>query len=129
MSAPHQLPPPLFDARCKACWLTFAVLVLVVASFATLDLQWAKFASWDALQRMGRFMGELLHPVTTPALLHKVWQATLETLAMSALGTLMAAVLGLALALPAARTHAHDAARWRGATRLLLKNLLSPGSV
>jgi phosphonate transport system permease protein len=122
---PHQLPLPLFDARCKACWLTFAVLLLVIASFATLKLQWAKFASWDALARMGRFMGELLHPVTTPVFLHKVLQATLETLAMSALGTLLAALLGLVLALPAARTHAHDAARWRGATRLLLNALRS----
>ena len=122
---PLQLPPPLFNARCKACWLTLAVLLLVVASFATLNLQWAQFASWDALQRMGRFVAELLHPVTTPVLLHKVLQATLETLAMSALGTLLAAVLGLVLALPAARAHAQDAARWRGPTRLLLNALRS----
>jgi len=123
--APHQLPPPLFDARCKACWLTVAVLLLVVASFATLNLQFAQFASWDALQRMGRFAGELLHPVLAPAFLHKVAQATLETLAMSALGTLLAAVLGLVLALPGARTHSQDPARLRGATRLLLNALRS----
>ena len=34
-----------------------------------------------------------------------------------ALGTLLAAMLGLALALPAARTHAGDAARARAPTR------------
>jgi phosphonate transport system permease protein len=44
---------------------------------------------------------------------------------MSALGTLLAAVLGLALALPASRTHAGDPARWRGLTRLLLNALRS----
>jgi phosphonate transport system permease protein len=122
---PHQLPPPLFDARCKACWLTAGILLLVLASFATLDLRLAQWASWDAWVRMGRFVGELLHPVTTPAFLARVGQATLETLAMSALGTLIAAVLGLALALPAARTHAQDPARTRGVARLLLNALRS----
>lgn len=121
----YPLPPRTGGLRCKACWLTLGALALVVASFASLNLQWAQLGSWDALQRMGRFAGELLHPVTTPALLHKVLQATLETLAMSALGTLLAALLGLALALPAARTHAQDPARWRGATRLLLNALRS----
>ena len=121
----HPLPPRTGGLRCKACWITLGALALVVASFASLNLQWAQLGSWDALQRMGRFAGELLHPVTTPALLHKVLQATLETLAMSALGTLLAALLGLALALPAARTHAQDPARWRGATRLLLNALRS----
>ncbi len=121
----YPLPPKLFDARCKACWLTLGVLLLVVASFASLNLQWAQFGSWDAVQRMGRFVGELLHPVITPGFVRKVLQATLETLAMSALGTLLAALLGLALALPAARTHAQDPARWRGATRLLLNALRS----
>ena len=121
----HQLPPPLFNARCKACWLTLGILLLVLASFATLDLRLAQWASWDAWVRMGRFVGELLHPVTTPAFLARVGQATLETLAMSALGTLIAAVLGLLLALPGARTHAQDPARARAVARLLLNALRS----
>lgn len=121
----YKLPPPLFDARCKACWLLLGVLLLVVASFVSLKLQWGQFWSWDAAQRMGRFLGELLHPAASAAFLGKVLQAALETLAMSALGTLLAALLGLALALPAARTHAQDPARWRGATRLLLNALRS----
>jgi len=58
------------------------------------------------LHVIGGFLAGFLHPVTTPTFLARVGQATLETLAMSALGTLIAAVLGLALALPAARTHA-----------------------
>ncbi len=111
--------------RCKACWLVLGVLALVVASFATLGLQWAKFWSWDAMLRMGRFIAELLHPVTQAAFLAKVAMASLETLAMSAVGTLLAAVFGLALALPAARTHAQDPAYGRGPTRLLLNALRS----
>ncbi len=122
---PQQLPPPLFNTRCKACWLTAGILLLVLASFVTLDFRLAQWASWDAWLRMGRFVGELLHPVTTPTFLARVGQATLETLAMSALGTLIAAVLGLALALPAARTHAQDPARARPVARLLLNALRS----
>jgi len=40
-------------------------------------------------------------------------------------GTLLAAIGGLALALPASRTHADDPARWRSPTRLLLNALRS----
>jgi phosphonate transport system permease protein len=115
----------LFNARGWACWLVLGVVVLVIASFATLNLQWAKFASWDAMQRMGRFVGELLHPQWGLAFVVKVAWAAMETLAMSAVGTLLAVVLGLVLALPAARTHAQDPARWRGLARLLLNALRS----
>lgn len=121
----YRLPPPLFGARCKACWLVAGVLVLVVLSFLTLDLKWAQFLSSDALRKMARFVGELLHPTGEAAFLQKLLKATLETLAMSALGTLIASVFGLLLALPASRTHVHDRARFKGITRLLLNALRS----
>jgi phosphonate transport system permease protein len=119
------MPPPLWSARCRACWLVVGVIGLVVASFWSLDLQWAKWLSADAFSRMGRFVAELLVPNTEPAFLRKLLAATLETLAMSALGTLLAAIAGLALALPSAKTHANDPARWRGVTRLVLNALRS----
>ena len=121
----YKLPPKLFDARCKACWFVAAVLLLVVASFWSLNLKWAQFLSWDAFSRMGKFLGELLHPEINPVFLRKLWVASLETLAMSGLGTLLAVVLGLALALPASKTYADDPARWRALTRLLLNALRS----
>ncbi len=121
----YRLPPRLFDARCRACWFTLAAAVLVVASFVSLDLRWGRFASPEALSRMGRFLLELLTPATDARFLAKLLPATLETLAMSVVGTLLAVVLGLLLALPAARTHAGDAARWRGPTRLVLNALRS----
>ena len=121
----YKLPPKLFDARCKACWFVAAVLLLVVASFWSLNLKWAQFLSWDAFSRMGKFLGELLHPEINPVFLRKLWVASLETLAMSGLGTLLAVVLGLALALPASKTYADDPARWRALTRLLLNGLRS----
>ena len=121
----YRLPPPLFDARCRACWCVAAMLALVVASFWSLDLQWARFFSHDAVARMGRFLAELLVPETGMAFLRKLVPATLETLAMSMLGTLLAAGFGLLLAFPAARVHAQDRALWRGPSRLLLNALRS----
>ena len=121
----YRLPPPLFDARCQACWFTLAVLALVLASFWSLDLQWAQFASADALRSMGRFAAEFFPPDTSPAFLRRVALATWETLAMSALGTLLAAVAGLLLALPASRLHDGDAARARTPVRWLLNALRS----
>jgi len=122
---PYRLPPPLFGARCRACWFSAAVVVLVVASFWSLDLQWAQFLSLDAARSMGRFVAEFFPPDTSPAFLRKVALGTWETLAMSTLGTLLAVAGGLALALPASRLHADDAARARAPTRLLLNALRS----
>jgi phosphonate transport system permease protein len=120
-----RLPPPLFDARCRACWFLVAALALVVASFWTLDLQWARFLSMDALRRMGRFAAELLSPNLDAAFLRKLLPAALETLAMSMVGTLLAVLGGLLLALPASKLHAEDKARWRSLARLLLNVLRS----
>jgi len=99
-----QLPPPLWDARCKACWYVVLIVLMTIASFWSLDLQWSQFLSASAMQKMGRFVAELLAPNFEIPFLNKLWWATLETLAMSALGTLLAVVLGLLLALPASRT-------------------------
>jgi phosphonate transport system permease protein len=127
---PYKLPPPLFDARCKACWFTTGLLVLVVASFWSLDLQWAQFLSLEAAASMGRFVAEFFPPDLSGSFVHKVMVGTWETLAMSVLGTLLAAVAGLALALPAshAPTQHADAARpgWaRTPTRWALNALRS----
>lgn len=121
----YRLPPPLFDARCKACWFTAGIIVLVGLSFWSLDLQWAQFLSAPAISKMGRFLGELMHPETNWAFLVKLFGATLETLAMSAVGTVLAVILGLALALPASKTFDGDPAHWRTVTRLLLNALRS----
>ena len=122
-NTPYKLPPPLFNARCKACWFTFATLVFVVASFWSLDLQWAQFLSLHAMQSMARFVGEFFPPDTSPAFLRQVAIGAWETLAMSTLGTLLAVIAGLVLALPASRLHADDTAWARAPTRLLLNAL------
>jgi phosphonate transport system permease protein len=124
-NAPYRLPPPVFSARCKACWFTAAAVALVAASFWTLDLQWWQFLSLDAVLSMGRFLGEFFPPDTSPAFLRRVAVATWETLAMSALGTMLAAAAGLALALPASRLYGAHVAPARTPTRLLLNALRS----
>ncbi len=113
---PAQLPPPLWSARCKACWYVLFIALLTIASFWSLDLQWGKFLSVDAMQKMGRFVAELLTPNFEGSFLSKLSWATLETLAMSALGTLLAVVLGLLLALPASG---------RGAVRTITRAVLN----
>jgi phosphonate transport system permease protein len=123
------LPPPgsaaLFSARCHACWALAAVLVLVVASFWSLDLQWRQFVSRDAMRAMGRFLAEFFPPDTSPGFLRAVAWATWETLAMSALGTAFAALAGLVLALPASRPAGGPGGWLRMPTRWLLNALRS----
>ncbi|MCU0932657.1 MAG: phosphonate ABC transporter, permease protein PhnE [Serpentinimonas sp.] len=124
-NVPYKLPPGLFSARCKACWFTTALLVLVVASFWSLDLQWGQFLSLEAARSMGRFMAEFFPPDLSPEFVQRVAVGAWETLAMSALGTILAAAAGLALALPASRLHEGDAAYTRSPTRLILNALRS----
>jgi phosphonate transport system permease protein len=121
----YRLPPRLFDARCIACWCALGIALLVVASFWSLDLQWRAFFSAEAAASMSRFVGEFFPPDLSQPFLGKVVKATFETLAMSAVGTLLAALLGLALALPAARMRADDRAFARAPTRLVLNALRS----
>ncbi|KQV91904.1 ABC transporter permease [Pelomonas sp. Root1237] len=83
-------------------WAVLAGLaVLVAASFWSLNLQWSAFLGVDALASMGRFGMSFFPPQLAPAFLAKTGWALLETLAMSALGTALAVVGGLLLALPA----------------------------
>ena len=115
------LPARLFALHARTGWVLLAALALVVASFWSLDLQWSAFGSRSSAAAMARFAAEFFPPETSPPFLRKVALATGETVAMSTLGTLLASVFGLLLALPAARTHAR--ALWRIPTRLLLNAL------
>lgn len=121
----YRLPLSLFHGRCKACWFLAGLLLLIVASFWSLDLQWAQFFSGEAARSMGRFLAEFFPPDLSPEFVSRVAQGAWETLAMSALGTLIAAVVGVVLALPASRLHEGDAAWGRAPTRLLLNALRS----
>ncbi len=122
---PFKLPLRLFEARCKACWFSAGLVVLVVLSFWSLDLKWSQFLSREAAVSMGRFLAEFFPPDLSPVFVRKVALGAWETLAMSALGTLLAAVAGLALALPGSRLYEGDRGLGRAPTRLLLNALRS----
>jgi len=102
--------------------LLLALLVLVVASFASLPLQWAAFFTADALSSAREFLAGFSPPETAPAFLAKTLVALWETLAMSLVGTLLAVIGGLLLALPGS---GRLGALLRGPVRVLLNVLRS----
>lgn len=82
--------------------LLLVILAIVVLSFRFLELDMGNLFSADGLRQMGNYASRFLDPDLSAAHLHNVGRGALETLAMSAMGTLLAAILGLLLALPAA---------------------------
>ncbi len=94
--------PPAPKRKLSSMLLLVLLLGLIVASFASLPLQWAGFFTPEAVASAAEFLGGFAPPDVAPPFLRKCALATLETLSMSALGTLLAVCGGLALALPAA---------------------------
>ena len=116
--SPPQIPPEWRRGRLKALALLLTLLAGLSAAACWLDLQWAPFLSGEALDSMGRFTAEFYPPDLSGGLVRQVLLGTWETLAMSALGTGLSAVVGLLLALPASRP-----GLLRGPARLLLNAL------
>jgi phosphonate transport system permease protein len=97
-----------------------ALLAFVTASFRSLDLHVSTLISADALAAMGHFVAEFFPLESSPGFLRKLGAATLETLAMSALGTLLATAAAAALCLPAAGAAPGAAAIARWGVRAVL---------
>ncbi|MEZ5650839.1 MAG: phosphonate ABC transporter, permease protein PhnE [Burkholderiaceae bacterium] len=118
---------PSAPVRWRARLGLAALAALLVASFWTLDLQWAAFLEPGSLTKMGEFIRGFFPPVMSPPFLSRLGIAAIETLAMSALGTLIAAVFALALAIPASLGQQAGGARraGRAAMRLVLNVLRS----
>jgi phosphonate transport system permease protein len=116
----HARPRPPIRWNSSIYWVLIGIAALIALSFWTLDLQLARMLSIDSAVRMGKFLGELLSPNLDPKFLSKLGVASLETLAMSALGSLIAACLGLLLALPASKTSNGVKSAWYSITRLIL---------
>ncbi|MBF6986576.1 MULTISPECIES: phosphonate ABC transporter, permease protein PhnE [Cupriavidus] len=114
---------PTAAQLCLKCLLTLlAVAIAVAASFAWLSLDLGQLISRDAAAGMLRFLLTFFPPELSPAFLARTGVSMLETLAISAVGTLCAAVLGFGLALPASGLYG-DALRTL--SRLLLNLLRS----
>jgi phosphonate transport system permease protein len=76
--------------------------VAVVASLRFLAVDFGGLFEAEARHRMARFVVEFFPPDVTPAFLRRVGFASLQTLAVSLLGTLIPTVVGGLIALPAA---------------------------
>jgi len=94
----------------------------IVASFAYLPLDLGRLLSLDAIRELGTFFLSFFPPDVSPGYIAKTSQASLETLAVSAVGTALAAAGGLLLALPASGRYG-DA--MRRCTRFLMNLLRS----
>ncbi|CRN06927.1 Phosphate-import permease protein PhnE [Pseudomonas sp. URMO17WK12:I11] len=82
--------------------LLAALLAAIVGSFAYLGLDFGALIGNGGLAQMGQYAGRFLAPYLSSEHLRAVAQGALETLAMSGISTLLAAIMGLLLALPAA---------------------------
>lgn len=102
--------------------LIAGILALVSASFFSLTLKWGELFSINALRSSLEFLNGFAPPELASNFLEKLAEGTLETLAMSAMGTVIAFVFGLALALPASGRFGTLA---RISTRLMLNVLRS----
>ena len=100
-------------------WIV-AALALVVASFVSLRVTLAPLFAPDAADLARDFVLGFAPPEVATAFLRRVGVATLETVAMSAIGTLLAALFGLLLALPASTAGGGVAAAARRTARALL---------
>ncbi|MDQ6618501.1 MAG: phosphonate ABC transporter, permease protein PhnE [Pseudomonadota bacterium] len=97
-----------------------AFIALVGASIASLSGDWEALFSHDAAERMSAFIASFFPPALDTPFLLRVARGTAETFAMSLVGTAIAAVFGMGLALLAAAAVGTLARR---VTRLLLNVL------
>ena len=81
------------------------LLAAVAGSFAWLDMPLAALFTATAVEEAGGFVARFFPPDLSAGFLAKVAWAGLETLAISLLSTLLAALGGAVLALPAAGRH------------------------
>jgi len=114
------VPPPVIQPATLV--LLLGLLALVCASFYTLNLKWSELFTADAARSSLEFLQGFSPPEMAAPFLRRVAEGTLETLSMSALGTGIAFVAGLALAVPASGRFGGGA---RAAVRLALNVLRS----
>ncbi|MFG3450964.1 phosphonate ABC transporter, permease protein PhnE [Stutzerimonas stutzeri] len=100
--------------------LPLILIAAVVGSFAFLQFEASALLNGDALAQMASYASGFLAPDLSAPHLRAIGYGALETLAMSAVGTLLAALLGLLLALPAS---GRFGALAKGGSRLVLNAL------
>ena len=122
MSRPGALTPSEVAQAAGPCLTCILVSLLiaaaVLASFAWLAIDFRALFAWESLRAMAAFVAEFYPPDLTSEFVARAAWGALQTLAVSALGTLLATVGGALLALPAA-------GRLGGAPRALARLLLN----
>ena len=110
----------------RLCWPCLLALVLaaaaIVGSFAFLGIDVSELLSAESRENMLHFVGSFFPPDVAAPFLAKIGRAALETLAVSTLASLLAAVCGLLLALPASGRYGFAA---KAAARSVLNVLRS----
>jgi phosphonate transport system permease protein len=99
ISTPLTAMPPRPAPRGR--WILAAIAVLIIASFASLKGEWRGLFSLESLSNIGNLFGRFLPLETSPDFLRKVGVGFVETLAISFLGTLLALIAAIVLAIPA----------------------------
>ena len=98
--------------------LMAALAFLMWLSFYYLSIDLSELTSPATLKKMFAYVASFFPPETSAAYLNRVFAGTMETLAISAVGTVLAAFLGVLLSLPAA-------GRWGRVPRALFRLVLN----
>lgn len=121
-----QSPASALTPVARARWgyvVGLALLILVVWSVYDSGLSFHALLGSEGRRQMALFVRQMFPPDLSPALLRKVWQGAMETLAISFLGTLLAVTLSAGLLGGATRTLAASAAFGEDAATPLLWRL------
>lgn len=108
--------------RLEALFWISAIVAALIASFAYLGMDLLGLFRGDSPEQMLSYAQSFFPPETSPDWLSKIARGALETLAISAIGTLLAALAGAALSLLAAGRIGRVA---KSLSRLLLNALRS----
>ncbi len=100
LESKHRPAAPVIMQPATAA-LLLGLLALVCASFYSLSIKWSGLFSVDAARTSLEFLHGFAPPELSWSFLTRLAARTLETLSMSVLGTAIAFICGLALALPA----------------------------
>ena len=90
---PHMPKPPARDWTMRI--LMLALAALIVASFVTLPLRWREFFTVDAINSTMELLAGFAPPDMSAPFVTKTAWAAVETMSMSALGTLLAVIDGM----------------------------------
>jgi phosphonate transport system permease protein len=86
----------------RAHWIAIgSIFAAVAGSFLYLGLDVGQLVSAEAAAQMWKYFVQFFPPDFSPDYIARTWRGTVETIAISAIGTLIAAVFGMLLALPA----------------------------